>query len=91
MKYLVFLVILVVGCTNVDTGEVYVKFCPECEDELLKLINNSTEIYCAFYDLDLKNVVDALNYKKAKVYLDAYVPGLYNYKVDKKKALMHNK
>ncbi len=95
MKYLWVFVVLLVGCSNVveDTGNISVYFCPEdgCQVQLLSLINDASEIYCAFYDLDLQDIIQALNYKKAKVFLDAYVPGLHNYKIDKASSLMHNK
>ncbi len=62
-----------------EQGTIAVFFCPDqfCEEQLLQKINNSTKtIHCAFYDLDLNQVITALEEKEKqgldiKVVVDA--------------------
>ncbi|MEK6917308.1 MAG: phospholipase D-like domain-containing protein [Nanoarchaeota archaeon] len=69
-----------------------VYFCPQdrCMDKIIEYIDNSTDIKCAFYELNLAELIDELREKNAKVMiendnvLDYFETG-YSY------ALMHNK
>ena len=67
-------------------------FCPreECMERILTLIDSSTEIKCAFFELNLKEMIDALEEKSAEVVIeDQYaLPGFYS---GYSAALMHNK
>jgi phosphatidylserine/phosphatidylglycerophosphate/cardiolipin synthase-like enzyme len=70
--------------------EVY--FCPEdmCQEKLLDLIDSSSEIKCAFYDLNLPDVMEKLKAKGAEVVVEdsTEIPGFITYP---SADLMHNK
>jgi len=55
----------------VEEGNIRVVFCPQenCEKALIIAIKQATEIKCAFYDLNLKNLTKALLESKAEVLL----------------------
>ena len=68
--------------TNNYSIEVY--FCPQdnCSKQLINLINSAnSSVYCAFYDIDLPEVIDVLKNKDAKLIIED----------NKSSALMHNK
>jgi phosphatidylserine/phosphatidylglycerophosphate/cardiolipin synthase-like enzyme len=67
-----------------ENGTIEVYFCPEddCEGVLLGYLEDSIDIKCAFFDLELEEVIAVLDSKKAKVVTDEDNPG---------RALMHNK
>jgi len=75
-----------------EQGSYEVYFCPRdnCTQEVLKRINNSTNISCAFYDIDEPKIITALKNKNAEIIIfeDNYEG--YGHKV-KSKGLMHNK
>ena len=50
--------------------EVY--FCPEdeCEEHLIDVIKNANTVHCAFYDLDLDDLINKLKEKDAKIIID---------------------
>ncbi len=72
--------------------EINVFFCPEdmCMEKIIDLIDSSDEIKCAFYDLDLPELIEKLKEKKVEVIiedsnaLDDFITGY-------SPALMHNK
>ncbi|MCK5283724.1 MAG: hypothetical protein KAK00_10065 [Nanoarchaeota archaeon] len=82
MKHVIkaFIIILIILCTAcqqknnipqpVESGkEIEVYFCPKdnCENELIKRINNAKlSVHCAFFDIDLKNLINTLN-RKSKI------------------------
>ncbi len=86
-----------------EQGTITVFFCPEqaCEEQLLQRIKDSTKtIHCAFYDLDLNQVITALEEKEkqgldVKVVVDAdnaeETQHLQIVKQDTRTAYMHNK
>jgi len=55
-----------------NNGSLEIYFCPynNCEKGLIDIINKSETIYCAFYDLDLTNLVKILENKYAIILLD---------------------
>ncbi len=91
------------GSIPEEQGSIAVYFCPEdaCEDQLLQKINKSAEtIHCAFYDLDLSEVIAALEEKEkqgldVKVVVDAdnaeETAHLQFVKQDTRTAYMHDK
>ena len=78
MKYL-FLLILITGCVGqaVDVAEVpeehgffQVYFCPaeDCSGELSSFILSANSyVHCAFFDLDLENVISALEIQNKRI------------------------
>lgn len=90
--------IIISSCTitsNVvreEDSEIEVFFCPQdmCQEKLLSLIAGSTDIRCAFYDLNLPDVIAALKQKNADVMVEdsTEIPG---FKTFFSKDLMHNK
>ncbi|MCX6707609.1 MAG: phospholipase D-like domain-containing protein [Candidatus Woesearchaeota archaeon] len=73
-------------------------FCPrdDCGENLVYLINNSNTVHCAFFDLDIPEVIEALQRKNASVVVDAdninsSKGKITNLKKDNRKAYMHNK
>ena len=76
---------------------IQVYFCPRdnCAEKLIGLIDGAQSTGCAFYDLTLSNVKDALKEKNHRLVVDKdyekYVKGM-NYKTNKgASGLMHNK
>ncbi len=68
--------------TNNNSIEVY--FCPQdnCSNQLIKLINSADSVQCAFYELELPELIDALKNKNAELITNS----------DRNSsALMHNK
>lgn len=67
-----------------ENGTIEVYFCPadDCEGVLLGHLEESIDIKCAFFDLELEEVIDVLDSKGAEVVTDEDNPG---------RALMHNK
>ena len=81
----------------VDSGSIEVYFCPRdnCEEKLVNLVKSSGNINCAFYELDLKDVIGGLEEKNYSLVIDNDnyddVSYLKNIKKDNRTALMHNK
>jgi len=75
--------------------EVY--FCPQddCEEHLINTIKNADTVHCAFYDLDLVNLINVLKEKNAKLVIDKEnterVNGLDYVDNENTRGLMHNK
>ncbi len=85
-----------------DVGNSSVVFCPRenCSNALAEFILSAEEyVYCAFFDLDLEDVIDALKEKSKKIDVkvvvdkDNYelVDDLKFVKHDTRSAFMHNK
>jgi len=87
-----------------EDGSIKTYFCPRnnCSLHLTTAINQSLErVHCAFYDLDLEDVLNALRWKIAETTMDiklvieedtydAYLPEGY-VRTDKNSGYMHNK
>jgi hypothetical protein len=72
--------------------EVY--FCPEemCKEKLISLIDSSSDIKCAFYELNLFDVIDKLKAKNADVVIeDSTYKNGSGFHTGFSNALMHNK
>ena len=81
--WFLFALVLVIGCSKVGTniegrGEIPVEinndmavyFCPQddCEKVLIDVIDSSTEfVHCAFFDIDLKELIKAIGAKSQDV------------------------
>lgn len=87
---------------NHDNGNISVYFCHRQNCSFLLedyILSASEHVYCAFFDLDLENVIDALDHKSrsidVKLIVDTdnyeYVEDLDFVKQDKRSAFMHNK
>ncbi len=89
---------------NINEGNVKINayFCPkhDCEAEIIERVNNAEKTaHCAFYDLDLKDLIDAIEKKSSsadvKIIIDTenydgQIKG-NNIKIAKTNAKMHNK
>lgn len=71
-------VILMLGCKSQSKeiklleygAPIEVFFCPgdNCENQLIEVINKAkSSVHCAFFDLDLKNLINALNEKSKRI------------------------
>ncbi|MBT3720097.1 hypothetical protein HN789_05145 [archaeon] len=99
MKKILFLfLILLSSCTITSNvviepfSEVNVYFCPQddCQNKILHLIDDSSEIKCAFYELNLPELIESLKQKNAEVIIeDSQYEG--EFQTGKSFALMHNK
>jgi phosphatidylserine/phosphatidylglycerophosphate/cardiolipin synthase-like enzyme len=100
----IFILIFLTGCTATITSNVIkeygpepaVFFCPRdnCELQLINLIDSAKErVHCAFYDLDLENLINSLNNSAADVRLVLDDRNFINLssKKDWSYGLMHNK
>lgn len=92
--------LLLAACARVpsEQGSIEVLFCTkdDCVSRLVSLINASAEVKCALYNVNVKDVVDALAAKNAAIVVDnnnfGNVKGkLANVKTDDDKGLMHDK
>ncbi len=79
MRRLILLLFLLLGCA-IPQPRIDPVFCRvgDCEARLLTEIRNATRVACAFYDLDLKDVRDAL--AQARVKLHNRTGGLMHHK-----------
>ena len=75
-----------------ENGTIEVYFCPKdnCEQQIIDRMNNASIIHCAFYDLDLVNVINALNNTKLILDYDNKIDYL-SARYDNRQAYMHNK
>ncbi|MBU1855293.1 MAG: hypothetical protein KKF89_06210, partial [Nanoarchaeota archaeon] len=91
-KLFIILLLTIAACSKIpsEQGDIKIYFCPEdnCEKVLLEEINHSKEIKCAFYDLNLENLTNALKEQEILVFEDNYEG--FGTKVYSK-GLMHNK
>jgi len=70
----VFVLIVISSCTitsNVvyeNDLDIQVYFCPEdkCQDKIIELVDKSSNIKCAFYELNLPELIDKLKEKNAE-------------------------
>jgi len=91
--WLILLALFLTACTpqakittavKETNGSIEVYFCPQdnCSQQLIKLINSANSVQCAFYELELPELINALNNKNAEIITNA----------DRNSsALMHNK
>ncbi len=99
MIIIYFVVILLTSCSSIPTeeGSFNVYFCPECADELYNILENSNEsIHCAFYDLELEEVINILEEKNEEIDVKVVLENdnklyLDFIRTDNRQALMHNK
>ncbi|MBR9677200.1 hypothetical protein GOV04_03595 [Candidatus Woesearchaeota archaeon] len=110
MKKILFMLLLTLtfyGCTQqnviiqksipVEIGPpIKTYFCPRdnCSAQLINLIEKSSRVDCAFYDLNIPKLIDALENANARIIVDNRNTEdiqTLNYKTDKSSALMHNK
>ncbi|MBN2367900.1 hypothetical protein JXC34_02700 [Candidatus Woesearchaeota archaeon] len=73
-------------------SQIDIYFCPHdmCLEHMLSLIDNSTEIKCAFYDLDIPELIEELRKKNADVVIEDS-NALEYFHTGYSAALMHNK
>jgi cardiolipin synthase A/B len=109
--FLIFLMILIIGCDNNITGNVVdyesnvnvkVYFCPQddCDTVMKNVVDGaSNSVHCAFWDLDLKDVIKTFGQKSHSVDVklvldernyDGQIKG-DGVKIVKSKQYMHNK
>ena len=69
MRKLLLLFILLCGCETTST-EVYFCHDDDCEAILTNLTLASSEIHCAFYDLNLPGLIEALRVSEADIIMD---------------------
>ncbi|MFH1592890.1 MAG: phospholipase D-like domain-containing protein [Candidatus Woesearchaeota archaeon] len=79
-----------------DFGNINVYFCPQedCENILLREIEDSNLVYCAFFDLNLESVIEAIRLKEHKLIIDDAnfdKVEMDFVRKDGKQGLMHNK
>ena len=82
---------------KLDSGKIDVYFCPRdnCGDKLNNLVKSSQKINCAFYELDLSDLISSLNEKNSLIVVDndnyEKLSSMENVRKDDRSALMHNK
>ncbi|MBL7147786.1 MAG: hypothetical protein ISS82_03100 [Nanoarchaeota archaeon] len=103
-----FLLIFITACTtgNItkeisDDINISVYFCPRdnCGDKLFNLFNGAEKINCAFFELELENIIQLMEESSKtsniKLVVDnnyyQNLPNLSFIRTDNRKALMHNK
>ncbi len=103
MKKAIFLFLIFLTACTITTNVIYepksdieVHFCPRdmCMENLIELIDKSTEIKCAFYELNLPELIEALNKKNADVVIEdsEFEDEMHEgYHTGYSFALMHNK
>ena len=80
-----------------NSSEIQAYFCPRdnCGEKLSGLINSAQEVECAFYNLNLKSVKDALKSKNYKLIVDSdgekYISEMDYIARPEGSGLMHNK
>ncbi|MDP7115450.1 MAG: phospholipase D-like domain-containing protein [Candidatus Woesearchaeota archaeon] len=106
-EVLLILIVLLSSCTPIgaapftiprETTELFeVYFCPQdnCEQRMINFIEKANTVDCAFYDLNLENLMNLLNEKNARVVVDQHnkhkAKTIKNLRTNKKGPLMHNK
>ncbi len=92
--YLTIIILFLSGCTA-EQGYIKVYFCPgECQNILIKLINESKDIDCALYNIKDKKVLNSLIMSNAtkRIVSNNYIKGLKTKsRPGYKKGIMHNK
>ena len=97
-KYVLIILLILTSCSIGPTiveeqeSEIQVYFCPQdfCQEKIIELIDKSTDIKCAFYDLDLPELINTLKQKNAHVILEDK-NALNEFDTGYSYALMHNK
>lgn len=99
MKKIIILFLIILSSCTITSNVVYepeqnieIYFCPDdhCQDKILFLINQAEEIKCAFYELNLPDMIKLLKEKNAEVIIeDSTYKG--DFQTGKSYALMHNK
>ena len=90
-------VVLNVNTPEESGSEIQIYFCPRdnCGEKLSNMINSAQEVECAFYNLNLKNVKDALKSKPYKLVVDSdgerYISEMDHLARPEGSGLMHNK
>src|SRR3989344_5513922 len=80
-----------------NAGKIDVYFCPRdnCEEKLINLVGSSEKINCAFYELNLLNLIDSFKDKGYSMVVDndnyEEISGMKNVIKDDRTALMHDK
>ncbi|MEK6952975.1 MAG: phospholipase D-like domain-containing protein [Nanoarchaeota archaeon] len=80
-----------------EFGEINIYFCPrdDCEGKLVEIINKSSKVDCAFFDLDLKRLITSLKGKDDRLVIDKdnskSLGNLSSVVFDNRKEYMHNK
>lgn len=109
-RFLLLTLIFILGCeygktmqVPYETGEpLQIFFCPreDCTGELVRFLNQSSEsIYCAIYEVNIKDVISILQEKERTIHVDVIVDesnykGLEKYSFItpvKRKGIMHHK
>lgn len=75
-------------------SEIKIYFCPDdmCQEKMLGLIESSVDIKCAFYELNLPEMISALKKKNAQVVIeDSTYENSSGFYTGFSQALMHNK
>mgnify|MGYP001576036752 CR=1 FL=1 len=82
---------------KLDSGKIDVYFCPRdnCRDKLNNLVKSSQKINCAFYELNLNDLITSLKEKNSLIVVDndnyEEINANLDVKQDDRSALMHNK
>lgn len=99
MKKIFILFLIILSSCTITSNVIYepdtdikVYFCPQdfCQDKIIEIINDSADIKCSFYELNLPELITILKQKNAEVviedstYKDDFLTGYSS-------ALMHNK
>ncbi len=76
-----------------EEGTIAVYFCPQeaCSEKLLAAIQEAETIHCAFFDIDIPEIITALEEKNAQVIIDADNNEGMPFKTDTRSAYMHDK
>ncbi len=78
-----------------DNGKIEVLFCQvdDCKSKLVEYIKKSDKVDCAFYDFDIKEIMDILKGKEYRLIIDdKNVRDVkISNKIDDKNGFMHNK
>src|SRR3989344_5182778 len=80
-----------------EFGEINIYFCPggDCEGKFIEIINKSSKVDCAFFDLDLNGLINVLKEKDYKLVIDKdnskSLGNLSSVVLDNRKEYMHNK
>ncbi len=95
-QFLLLLLIVLVSCTPKEVRDeeysLEVFFCPDdgCLEKIISVINNSKDTKCAFYELNLPELIDLLKEKNAQVVIEDKNE-LEGFHSGYSSALMHNK
>jgi len=76
-----------------EEGSIQAFFCPQeaCSQKLLDAIQHANTIHCAFFDIDIPEIISALEEKNAQVIIDADNNAELSFNTDTRSAYMHDK